>query len=219
MTTNPTHTAETDAALDALIAARCRASLRRLVEESAGCEVFSVGTVGLDGAVDELDPLAFGNWDAVPAPAQDARARPGAHPQPPRRRPHALRRGHLHRVDVRQGRRRLLHHRQRLHARARGGEAVQGKAHRARGRRATAGVLRPRRRPVAVHRAVRASPAAGGHDGRGGAGAATRTASWWWRRAPAPARRSPTSPRRSSGLSPTSSASWSRRTRSTCRSS
>ncbi|MEI7634549.1 MAG: helicase C-terminal domain-containing protein [bacterium] len=56
-----------------LIAAHCLESLRALINEFNGCEVFAVGSVGDSGTIDELDPLAFGNWDAVPAPAQEAR--------------------------------------------------------------------------------------------------------------------------------------------------
>ncbi len=61
------------AVLDALIAPGVRAALRHLVEENNGVEVFSIGTVGPSGAVEELEPIAFGNRDSVPAPAQDAR--------------------------------------------------------------------------------------------------------------------------------------------------
>ncbi|MGI8908280.1 MAG: helicase C-terminal domain-containing protein [Candidatus Sumerlaeaceae bacterium] len=55
------------------IAQNCAASLRQLIAECGGQEVFAIGTCDDAGEVIELDPLAFGNWDAVPAPAQNAR--------------------------------------------------------------------------------------------------------------------------------------------------
>lgn len=56
-----------------LIAPNCRKTLQALIGEYRGCEVFAIGTCGESGAVEELDPIAFGNWDSVPAPAQEAR--------------------------------------------------------------------------------------------------------------------------------------------------
>jgi ATP-dependent DNA helicase DinG len=64
-----------DGSMDAgaAIAAACCAALRELVAEYDGREVFVIGTPGPDGLVAELEPVAFGNHSAVPAPAQNAR--------------------------------------------------------------------------------------------------------------------------------------------------
>lgn len=59
---------------DEVISSDCRDTLRALIDDHAGCEVFSIGTVNERGLIEELDPVAFGNWKAVPAPAQDARS-------------------------------------------------------------------------------------------------------------------------------------------------
>jgi ATP-dependent DNA helicase DinG len=56
-----------------LIAPKSRAALRELIAEYGGREVFSIGTCNADGVVEELDPIAFGNWQSVPAPGQNAR--------------------------------------------------------------------------------------------------------------------------------------------------
>jgi len=64
---------ETPVRAEGLIAPSCAASLRALIAEVSGAEVFAIGTVGAEGAVEELDPIAFGSWEAVPAPAQQAR--------------------------------------------------------------------------------------------------------------------------------------------------
>ncbi|MBX7244563.1 MAG: DEAD/DEAH box helicase family protein [Candidatus Sumerlaeaceae bacterium] len=56
-----------------LISEACREAFRQQVADLQGVEVFAIGTVGPSGAVEELDPIAFGNWDSVPAPAQNAR--------------------------------------------------------------------------------------------------------------------------------------------------
>lgn len=46
--------------------------MRSLIAEYGGQEVFAIGTCDEQGAVAELDPIAFGNWGSVPAPAQNA---------------------------------------------------------------------------------------------------------------------------------------------------
>lgn len=51
----------------------CIDSLRRIINDYGGCEVFALGTCDASGLVEQLDPIAFGNWTSVPAPAQDAR--------------------------------------------------------------------------------------------------------------------------------------------------
>ncbi len=48
------------------------AQLRALISEYGGNEVFAIGTCEPDGTVITIEPLAFGNEDSVPAPAQNA---------------------------------------------------------------------------------------------------------------------------------------------------
>lgn len=57
-----------------LIAEACRGALRTLIAENDGREVFVIGSCGESGLIEELEPMAFGNWESVPAPAQNARA-------------------------------------------------------------------------------------------------------------------------------------------------
>ena len=57
-----------------LITEHCCAELCALIEEHGGREVFAIGTCDAAGLIDQLDPVAFGTWDCVPAPGQQARA-------------------------------------------------------------------------------------------------------------------------------------------------
>jgi ATP-dependent DNA helicase DinG len=47
--------------------------MRQMIAEYGGQEVFAIGSCDEEGTVVELDPIAFGNWGSVPAPAQNAR--------------------------------------------------------------------------------------------------------------------------------------------------
>ena len=57
-----------------LITPAARARLASVVERHGGVEVFSIGVVDAEGLVAEIDSIAFGNDDSVPAPAQNARS-------------------------------------------------------------------------------------------------------------------------------------------------
>ena len=57
-----------------LITPDCRARLASAVARHGGVEVFSIGVVDTEGMVAEIDSIAFGNDDSVPAPAQNARS-------------------------------------------------------------------------------------------------------------------------------------------------
>lgn len=55
------------------IAPAAQAAMREVIDEYGGAEVFFVGRVGPEGIVEETEPCAFGNQEAVPVIEQSAR--------------------------------------------------------------------------------------------------------------------------------------------------
>lgn len=72
-TVNPSNPSDLDARLNALILPECRAQMRREIAEVGGAEVYFIGRLDPNLAVEEVEAYAFGNRHAVPALMQYAR--------------------------------------------------------------------------------------------------------------------------------------------------
>ncbi len=59
--------------VERLITPECREEIRREIADSDGCEVFFIGRLNAERVVEEVEPYAFGNRQAVPALLQYAR--------------------------------------------------------------------------------------------------------------------------------------------------